>query len=56
MSNRKKKFWTARLVFILLQVPLIVYLQWKMPDLLVQYLVWMSWATWLSAELPTGGD
>jgi hypothetical protein len=50
----RKRFWTARLIFVVLNAPLIALLQWKAPDLLVAYLVWMSWATWLSSELPTG--
>lgn len=47
-----KRFWSARVGFILINAPAIAYLQWQRPSLLVPYLVWMSWAAWLSAELP----
>ena len=56
MTNRKRKFWWARLAFILANAPVILWMQLMHPSWLVPYLVWMSWATWLSSELPTEGD
>lgn len=53
MTSAKKKFWTARLVFVLANAPVVLVLQLYFPEFLLQYLVWMSWLTWLSAELPT---
>lgn len=48
-------FWKSRLAFILTNGPFILYMQLYHPSWLVPYLVWMSWATWLSSELPTPG-
>lgn len=48
-----RKFWFTRLGFILANAPFIVWMQVFRPQWLVPYLVWMSWATWLSSELPT---
>ena len=56
MTNRKQKFWWARLAFVLANAPVILWMQLVHPSWLVPYLVWMSWATWLSSELPTEGD
>ena len=42
-------------MFIAANAPVILVLQLVNPDALVPYLVWMSWFTWLSSELPTGG-
>lgn len=52
----KKKFWTARLIFIVANAPFILWMELNKPDWLVAYLVWMSWLTWLSSELPTGEE
>lgn len=54
-TSNRKKFWWSRLGFVLANAPVILYLQLEQPQWLVPYLVWMSWFTWLSAELPTGG-
>lgn len=54
-SERKRKFWRARLIFIGLNAPAILWMQVYRPSWLVPYLVWMSWLTWVSSELPTGG-
>jgi hypothetical protein len=51
----QKKFWSARLVLIALAGAWLLYCQLYRPEWLVPSLVWMSWGTWLSAELPTGG-
>lgn len=53
-EETRRRFWTARLVFVVLNAPLIAWLQAAEPSWLVPYLVWMSWLTWLSSELPTG--
>lgn len=50
------KFWTVRLAIVIANGPVLGYLQYRFPptDPLLSYLCWMSWATWLSAELPSG--
>jgi hypothetical protein len=50
-----KKFWFTRLGFVLAAAPWLLYCQLFRPEWLIPSLVWMSWFTWLSAELPTGG-
>lgn len=55
MTSPKKKFWETRLAFILANAPFILWMQFYEPTWLVPYLVWMSWFTWLSSELPTPG-
>lgn len=55
-DSKQRRFWHARLVFVVLNAPVIAFLQWRYPDVLVPYLVWMSWLTWVSAELPTKPD
>lgn len=51
--RRRRKFWHARLVFVLANAPAILAMQLLAPRYLIPYLVWMSWLTWLSSELPT---
>jgi hypothetical protein len=48
-----KLFWKIRLGFILANGPFIFWMQMERPAWLIPYLVWMSYLTWLSAELPT---
>lgn len=50
-----RRFWSVRVGFILLNAPAILWMQVQRPSLLVPYLVWMSWAAWLSSELPNPG-
>lgn len=52
---RTRGFWETRLGFIAVNAPFILWMQLFRPAWLVPYLVWMSWLTWLSSELPTGG-
>lgn len=52
-GRARKRFWQSRLVFICAQPPLIFYLEVFQPRWLLHYLVWMSFLTWLSSELPT---
>lgn len=52
MKFDKRLFWKVRLGFILLNAPFILWLQMYHKPWLVPYLVWMSWVTWLSTELP----
>lgn len=51
---RSRGFWESRLGFIAANAPFILWMQFFRPAWLVPYLVWMSWLTWLSSELPTG--
>lgn len=53
MTARRRRFWKARLAFIIANAPAILLLQVYRPHWLVPYLVWMSWLTWLSSELPS---
>lgn len=55
-ARRERRFWTVRLIFILANAPVIAAMQLFRPSWLVPYLVWMSWGTWLSSELPTKGE
>ena len=51
-KKARKWWWESRVVFILLNAPFILWMQLVHPNWLVPYLVWMSWATWLSSEMP----
>ena len=51
-KRARKWWWESRVVFILLNAPFILWMQLVHPSWLVPYLVWMSWATWLSSEMP----
>jgi len=51
-----KLFWKLRLAFIIANGPFILWMQLNHPSWLIPYLVWMSYLTWLSAELPTKED
>lgn len=53
MKMNKRLFWRIRIGFILLNAPFILWMQLSgHQHWLVPYLVWMSWLTWLSTELP----
>jgi hypothetical protein len=52
MKINKRLFWKLRIYFILANGPFILWMEFNRPHWLVPYLVWMSWVTWLSTELP----